>query len=106
MGAQAIGHPLNVGHGKGAAMAGIPHRLVHVAQVKGRGLESIVLLHRQGAKVGDVGQDQEPEECPGDPVFARAHGDSGPVGIVASRTASPSGLPCPSTACRRSSVGA
>ena len=46
MGAQPVGEALDVGHGKGASMTGVPYRLVYIAQVKSGGLESIVLLYR------------------------------------------------------------
>ena len=61
VGAQAVGEPLDIGHGKGAAVPGVPHRLIHVAQVKGGGLEGVVLKHCQGGKEGDVGQYQRPD---------------------------------------------
>ncbi len=54
MGAQPVGQPFDIGHGKGPPVPRIPHGLVHIAQVKGGSLKGVVLLYCQRAEKGDI----------------------------------------------------
>jgi len=68
VGAQAVGQAFDVGHGEKAAVAGVPDGLVDVPEVEGGGEEGVVTENGEGAKVGDVGQDEDPHgQVPGKP---------------------------------------